>query len=137
MKKISVFIIILLVIVLSAYMLFKGCSNSVSYFDGERKVRMVKLQDDYYYSKIDKTIWLKENETDSYKRILEGKVDSLIWNGDIIIGYSDERYFLIDVSAQSLKYEKERSRVLSLVLSNKVDSFKAIDDMPSMFGVKK
>lgn len=136
MQKIVLLIIVLLVVIISAYMLLKGCSSAVSYFDGEQKERMVKLQGDYYYSKIDKTIWVKENKTYSYKRILEEKVDSLIWNNDIIIGYCNQRYFLIYISAQSLKYENDRSKVLGLV-NNKGGSFKALDGIPSMFGVKE
>ena len=129
MQRLKYAVPIALVIAFIVYISFKGCSGFVAYFDGEQKERMVKLHKDFYYSKIDKSIWLKEDKTDSYKRILNERVDSLIWDSAIVIGYSGSRYFTINISSQELKYESNRNSISNFL---RVNEFHTLEDVPGI-----
>jgi hypothetical protein len=94
----------LLIGIFLCLVIFKTCTNSISFIDGDRKSKMVKLAGDYYYNKVDGAIWVREMPTDSYKRVLQNEVDSLIFNKKNIVGYSKDRYFKIEVFTGKISY---------------------------------
>lgn len=95
MKSILFLVMGLAIIIIIGFSILKGCSGFVSNFDDEKSERMISLINNYYYGIVDTTIWMKEEATESFKRILPDKIDSLIWNDEIIIGHVAGRYCLL------------------------------------------
>ncbi len=99
---------------LSLY-IFKGCTGFVSSSDGERKSKMMPLTGSYYYNKVDKKIWQKEEATDSYKTISSASVDSLMWDASQIIGYAQQQYFVVSLKTNEYRILKDRSGIKKVI----------------------
>lgn len=122
-----IFPVVLLVVLLST-IIFRGCSGFVSFFDGDNKSKMISLTKNYYYNETDKGIWQKDDVTDSYKNIFNSSIDSLMWNNQVIMGYSNGQYFIVSVADESVKvFEKKAS-----ITDDFIGSFKNLDNIPPL-----
>lgn len=130
MNKAFLFAAIILFICVVLFILFKGCSGFVSSIDGEESnSRMIEIVDNYHFGYVDSTIWLKEVATDSYKRVIDGKVDSLSWSDGIIIGFSKPTYFYISTVTSSTRYTN-RDSILKLIQQHGIINNKTLAGIP-------
>lgn len=83
-------------------MVQKNCNAFVPGIDGERNAKMINLSGNYFYNKSDKQLWLKESR-DTYKKISNASIDSLMWNKNYIMGFSQGSYFMVDVVEKKSK----------------------------------
>ena len=65
---------------------------------------MIKLSGDYYVNVNDSDLWVLELSTNSYKKIIEKKVDSLMWNKKKIWGFSNNEYFIITIANKEVQF---------------------------------
>lgn len=128
MKALFLIFAVVLFVVLLSTIIFRGCSGFVSFFDGDNKSKMISLTKNYYYNETDKGIWQKEDVTDSYKNIFNSSIDSLMWNNQVIIGYSSGKYFIVYVAAESVKVIEKRASITD----NFIGSFKNLDNIPPL-----
>lgn len=130
MKSIVIWLLVAVVFFAILFAFFRGCSGFVSEFDGENKERMVKLTGDYFYGKVDKTVWLREETTDSYRRIIPDNIDSLVWNNKIIVGYVGGKYFCVVPSSGIVSYLSGREQVVDILNQNKDGEYKFVEQVP-------
>ena len=136
MKSFSIILLIGLIFLLVIFFLLKKCSGFVSSIDGERKSKMIEIAGDYYYNQNDFKIWQREEITDSYKKIIDNEVDSLLWNGNYVLGYYKHSYFIIDINSSSIKYVNKRDSLYSFfeisgTLNNTFSDIPAIVAIPN------
>lgn len=132
--KAAIILICVIVLFLGVATLFKACTGFVSFFDGERQPRMVELIGDYYYNKLDASIWIKEKRTDSYRRVIDNKIDSLAWGKKNIFGYSGKTYFSINLLTGELIYVNTLDNIVFTRGQN--ESYKRFNDVPAPAIVK-
>jgi hypothetical protein len=116
--------------------LLKECSGFISSIDGEKKSKMIEIVGDYYYNQSDFKIWQREEKTDSYKKIVDNEVDSLLWNMNYVLGYCKYSYFIIDINRNNIKYLNKRDSLYSFFktpgeLNNTFPNIPAIVTMPN------
>ncbi|MBK8140123.1 MAG: hypothetical protein IPK57_03350 [Chitinophagaceae bacterium] len=75
-------------------------------------------------------------KTDSYKKIIDNEVDSLLWNGNYVLGYYKHSYFIIDINSSSIKYVNKRDSLYSFfeisgTLNNTFSDIPAIVAIPN------
>ena len=114
MKKLLI-IGILVLAFLFVFYIFRGCTRFVSSFDGEKKSKMIQLLGDYYYGKVDKQLWIREESTDSYKNVSNGSIDSLMWDSKHIIGYTQKMYFIVIVTENNFKLVNDKSSIEKII----------------------
>jgi hypothetical protein len=127
MKAIAVLICVISFILIVS-VTFRTCTGFVSFFDGEKQTKMVELTDDYYYNKLDGFLWVKEKKTDSYRRVLDNRIDSLAWDKTNIVGYGGQTYFAINLLSGKLMYHNDLSNVI--LSDDKREKYKKLDGIP-------
>ena len=104
MKASFIIITSIMVFLLIMSILFRACTGFAFFLDGERQTKMARLISNYYFNKSDTSIWIKEEQTESYRRVIDGKIDSLAWDVKYIVGFSGKRYFAINTSNGEVTY---------------------------------
>lgn len=112
-KIILIIIIILFVILGGLYLLFKGTSWFISSFDGNvNNSNYTTLMNGYYLFKTERTICM---ETDGNMDRVTSVVDSLNWNDQIIVGFSQGKYFVINSSDKKLTYFESKDSLTKVI----------------------
>ncbi|MES2778967.1 MAG: hypothetical protein V4651_03620 [Bacteroidota bacterium] len=114
-KYISVLLGLLLCLIVGGYLFFKTASWFVSSIDGDKSDGFTKLMFDYYYSENDATLWIKNPKFDTYKSVVTTKIDSLNFDEKNIVGYSETKYFNIDISTGRMQYVGTRDDLIQMV----------------------
>lgn len=124
---ISIICIIVMIVLGSFYLLFRGTSWFISSFDGDAKnTNYIKIVKDYYLFNTEKDICINTNGAMSR---ITSSVDSLNWNEEIIVGYSNSKYFKINIQTMDmLNYETKDSLLKNIHLLPS----KTIDKIPSL-----
>lgn len=109
------------------YLLFWSTTGFISAIDGNStNTNYTHIVGDYYVFNVEKSICL--NTGDGYTRVT-GRVDSLCWNDDIIAGYSNDEYFLINVHEEEINRYSDKDSLSQFLGKMPSDS---ISLMPSI-----
>ena len=128
MRAVAILICIILLF-FGLVILFRSCTGFVSYFDGERQSKMVPIIGDYYFNRLDSSIWKEEKKTESYKRVTDNKIDSLAWGKEKSFGYSSNAYFSITLSTGEFVRLNNLDNIP--FRQGKDEKFKKLDDIPT------
>jgi hypothetical protein len=91
-KVIAILMIFALVL---GTLVFKVTSSFVSSFDGDNSTDMDLIEDRYFFSESDFSIWKLETKG-SYLRI-SSKIDTIAWNSESIFYFSNSKYYQIKI----------------------------------------
>lgn len=101
--SIGVILTIFLIIFIVFRLTFKLGTGLVSKIDGDGYNNKILLTKRFYFSTTDTTIWYKLNKTNTYKKII-GRIDSLNWNNQLIMGFGQSKYFEINTTSQEIYF---------------------------------
>lgn len=123
MSRLSKLIILLIFICLLILLIFYIYDATVGSIDGERvKKSELIIWKGVFFETINKQIY-KEIDDGLSESIISGKIDSLIWNNESIIGFAEHRYFIITRDRETYKvlyFENKSWHFDSLLHLNKV-----------------
>jgi hypothetical protein len=92
----------LIVVGTIGYLFFRVSTSFISGIDGNNlNTNYIQLTKNYYLLKTENTIWGNSNNT--YKKV-SSKIDSLNWNEQTITGYSNAKYFTLNLTTQDIDY---------------------------------
>jgi hypothetical protein len=119
----------LIVIVILSFCVIKCFSTFVvQSMDGNNDSNMILLSNNYFYDEIEMSIWQYESKTSSYLNVIPNVIDSLSFNDKYIVGYTNRKYFIIDIKNNKIEFADS---IEDRIQFNKL-LFKKIDEVSSL-----